>query len=240
MHLGDQHPPPLIPTPEPFGAADGPGLGYAEFGHAFLTRVLHRDRVTQSIDRVLGQEFHLGPMGAGPGRRLARLTAHGRYRPSYAEEVGELAFRVHVPVDVDFELQIPLDRHRFRAEVVVPLGVRLRVVEPVTILWEITPPTPEEVELRLTNEARRSAMLQRLAGLEAELRAFLVRFVRRELAKPHVARATRIDLADVIDHAWEAIACQFLPPVTTATPTDPAIPTEHTDPSDHGDASDPL
>lgn len=188
-------------------------ITYAEFGENFLRHVLHLERVLQSIDRILGEEFQLGPIGAGPGRKLAKLTASGRYLPTYGEVLPgpDVGYLVYLPVDVDFELAIPLDKHRFRARVVVPLRITLRVAEPVTILWEIEQPAPEAVELILTNQAKRSALLQRVAGIEDELRAFLVRFVDRELNKPYVRKARRIPLVELIDQAWEPLACQFLP-----------------------------
>lgn len=191
----------------------GAALSFAEFGEEFVRRILHLDRVLQSVDRLLGEGFELGPIGAGPGRKLAKLTAHGRYLPSYGETLPrpEVAYLVNVPVDVDFELAIPLDVHRFRAQVVVPLTIVLRLEDPVTIVWDIATPDPSHVQLQLTNEARRSAALQKIAGIDEELRAFLVRFVDRELSKPYVLKARRIPLIDVIDEAWEPIASQFLP-----------------------------
>ncbi|MGH3413858.1 MAG: hypothetical protein ACRDPH_12345 [Marmoricola sp.] len=184
-----------------------------EFGPEFLRRVLHRDRVLASIDRALGDRFELGPMGAGPGRRIARLTARGRYLPSYGEVLSgdRVGYLVVVPVEVAFDITLPVDSLRFQAEVLVPLTVELRTVAPLTILWDITPPSPDAVTITLTGETRRSAVVQRLAGLDGELRRFLARFVERELDKPHIRRARRIDLETVIDTAWEHIACQFLP-----------------------------
>ena len=87
----------------------------------------------------------------------------------------------------------------------------IRDRDPVTIVWDIATPDPSHVQLQLTNEARRSAVLQKIAGIDEELRAFLVRFVDRELSKPYVLKARRIPLIDVIDEAWEPIASQFLP-----------------------------
>ena len=203
--------------PAEFELSSVESLSYAEFGEGFLRQILHLDRVLESVDRILGEEFHLGPMGAGPGRRLARLTAHGRYGPTYGEaQPGpDVAYLVNVPVDVAFELAIPLDTHRFRADVVVPLRITLRLEHPVTIVWDIEVPSPDEVSLKLTNEALRSAVLQRIAGIDGELRGFLTRFVDRELNKPYVLRARRIPLVDIIDRAWDPIAEQFLPDAST-------------------------
>src|SRR3546814_2085682 len=82
---------------------------------------------------------------------------------------------------------------------------------PLTISWTIHPPVEEEVTLTLQADSRRSALLQKVAGIDAELRRFIVRFVGRELEKPHVRKAMRIELVGLIDNAWPEIASQFLP-----------------------------
>jgi len=67
------------------------------------------------------------------------------------------------------------------------------------------------VTISVKADKRRSAVLQRMAGVDAELRRFIIKFVARELDRPHVRKATRIDLISVIDRAWPQIAGQFLP-----------------------------
>jgi hypothetical protein len=184
-------------TPEPPAE---PEMTYAEFGENFMRMVLHRQRVLASIDRVLGEKIELGPIGAGPGRVFAKLRATGWFQPTSGVEIpGDLlAYRVILPIDVDFEIEIARDVNRFRAKV-------------LTILWDITGPREDEVSISVETDKRRSAVLQKVAGLDAELRRFLMRVVEVELAKPHVKRATRLDMRDLIAGAWPAIADQFLP-----------------------------
>lgn len=201
-------------TPLPDAGAPTPReLAFEEFGDIFLRRVLHTERVLESVDRILGPDFQLGPMGAGPGRKVATLTANGRFLPTYGELLpGEdVVYRVMLPVDVTFDLDIVLETQRFHADVLVPLLVRLRLTEPLTIVWDIEPPAEDEVQIEIRGETRRSSMLQKMAGFDGELRRFLVRFVERELSKPYVQRARHIDVVSVIDGAWDRIACQFLP-----------------------------
>lgn len=198
-------------------AADAPPppreLALEEFGDLFLRRVLNTQRVLESVDRILGPDFHLGPMGAGPGRKIATLTAHGRFLPTYGELLPgeEVAYRVMLPVDVTFDLDITLETQRFHADVLVPLLVRLRLEEPLTIAWDIEAPTEDDVQIEIRGETRRSSVLQKVAGFDGELRRFLVRFVERELDKPYVRKARHVDIGAVIDGAWEQIAAQFLP-----------------------------
>ena len=208
-----QAPPPADTTPTTPELPVEPEMTYAEFGENFMRMVLHRQRVLASIDRVLGEKIELGPIGAGPGRVFAKLRATGWFQPTSGVEIpGELlAYRVILPIDVDFEIEIARDVNRFRAKVLIPLTLNVRVERPLTILWDITGPREDEVSISVETDKRRSAVLQKVAGLDAELRRFLMRVVEVELDKPHVRRATRLDMRDLIAGAWPAIADQFLP-----------------------------
>lgn len=185
----------------------------------FMNLVLHKDRVMESINRVLGEEFRLGPIGAGPGRKVAKVTAVGTFGAAYgAALTGVVGFTVNLPVSVSFHLDLGVDMLRFDADLVLPLTLTMELVEPLTILWHITPPEPDAVIMHVASDSRRAAVLQKLTGLDGELRRFIVRFIDRELEKPHVQKAMRIDLVTVIDNAWEHLAGQFLP----TTPSNPA------------------
>lgn len=187
-------------------------IGYDEFGMRFMNLVLHRDRVMESINRVLGDDFQLGPIGAGPGRKVAKVTASGTFGRAYGEALDDVVgYEVNLPVDVAFDLDLGVDMLRFNAGVVLPLRLTMELVEPLTILWHITPPDPEDVVMSIDSDSRRATVLQKLTGLDGELRRFIVRFVERELEKPHVQKAMKIDLVTLIDNAWEHIADQFMP-----------------------------
>jgi hypothetical protein len=187
-------------------------IGYDEFGMRFMDLVLHRDRVMESINRVLGEQFELGPIGAGPGRKVAKVTANGTFGKAYGEALPDVVgYEVNLPVSVTFHLDLGVDTMRFDAEVLLPLRLTMELVEPLTILWHIAPPSPDDVAIDVQSDNRRAAVLQKLTGLDGELRRFIVRFVERELEKPHVQKAMRIDLVTVIDNAWEHLATQFMP-----------------------------
>jgi hypothetical protein len=195
---------PVVAGPQP--------IGYDEFGVRFMNLVLHRDRVMESINRVLGDEFSLGPIGAGPGRKVAKATANGTFGTAYGEALPDVVgYQVNLPVQVTFHLDLGVDTMRFDADVVLPLRLTMDLVEPLTVLWHITPPRPDDVAIDVQSDNRRAAVLQKLTGLDGELRRFIVRFVERELEKPHVRKAMRIDLVTVIDNAWEHIASQLMP-----------------------------
>lgn len=188
-------------------------LTHEEFGSHFLRMVLPVDRVCEAVDRVLGRRLELGPMGAGPGRVLAKITARVEFAASYGEALpgDEIAFRIWVPAEVDVVLDLAVDTLRFTADVLVPLHVGVEIDESLTLVWTITPPAADEVSLKITTETRRAELLLRVANLDDELRAFVVRIVEKEIQKPHVVRATRIDLREVVDGVWPMVAAQVLP-----------------------------
>jgi len=212
MDTSEQHHDPGARPPLESGSVDEPP-DFHRFGEDFVRLVLHKDRVTESIDRVLGDSFALGPIGAGPGRKVAKATATGHFHPSYGHELDDahVGFKVFVPLSVTFDLDLRVDSMRFEADVVIPLTVLTRLEEPVTIVWDIVAPEESEIRLEVRTSTIRSALLQRVAGLDGELRRFILRFVARELEKPHVQRARRIPLVPMIDAAWPMIAAQFLP-----------------------------
>ena len=188
-------------------------LTHEQLGRAFLRRVLHLERVLRTVDRLLGGTLELGPIGAGPGRAFATVSIHGTYHPTTGEELpGDLlAYRVLLPITVDFDLDMVVDRHRYHADVVVPLVLTAHPEEPLAVRWNVALPAEDEVRLTLGTDTRRGSVLQRVAGIETELRRFLVKVVAKELEKPYVRRATHLDLERIVDAAWPAIEAQIVP-----------------------------
>ena len=91
----------------------------------------------------------------------------------------------------------------------------------MTLVWTITPPSRDDVILNISTETRRAAMLLKVANLDDELRAFVVRIAEKEMQKPHVLRATRIDLSEVVDGVWPMVAEQCCPTVRTRSASKP-------------------
>jgi hypothetical protein len=188
-------------------------ISYEQFGAEYIRRVLHKDRILDMVNDVLGEQIVLGPIGAGPGRKAATVSAVGTFRQTKGEEIpGDLlAYRVFLPISVVFDIDLRVDKHRFTADVVVPLTLTVHTVAPLRIRIDITVPSDDEVTLSLQSDTRRGTVLQKLTRLEPELKRFLVKVVRTELAKPYVRRATDFDMAALIDDAWAGIAAVILP-----------------------------
>lgn len=204
MHVTDERE--VVTTTEPAA------MTYADFGEAFLRKVIHRRRVLEVIERVLGEKIELGPIGAGPGRKFAKVTATGWFQPTSGVDIPgpDLGFRIIIPVDVDFAIEIARDVNRFRARLLVPVTVKLRLEPPLNLLVDVVLPEEDEVSLQVDTDKRRSAVLQRVSGLETELRRFMMRVMEREFSKPHIQRIMRVDLLQLVDDTWPQLVDRLL------------------------------
>ncbi|HWJ09731.1 MAG TPA: hypothetical protein VNS46_10170 [Nocardioides sp.] len=192
--------------------AAGPA-SYQRFGVHWIRRVLHKERILRTVDAVLGDQISLGPIGAGPGRAFASVSFTGTFGPTTGEEVpGELlTYAIDLPISVVFQLDLPLDKLNFNAEVVIPLVLVVHTEDPLRLRLELITPTEDQIGLELKTDTRRGAILRRMTGLDSELRRFVLRVIDTELAKPYVRRATHLDMEELIDHAWPKLTEQFLP-----------------------------
>lgn len=199
-------------VPSPYDEAAAP-TSYERFGVNWVRRVLGLERILRTVDQVLGDQIALGPIGAGPGRAFASVSFVGTYGPTSGVEVPAelLTYAIDLPISVVFDLGLPLDRLTFNAEVVVPLVLVVHTEEPLRLRLELRTPTEEQIKLDLQTDTRRGAMIRKIAGLDGELRRFLLKVLDTELAKPYVKRATHLDMEELIAQAWPALTQQFLP-----------------------------
>jgi hypothetical protein len=164
---------------------------------------------------LAGQPIDFGPTGVGPGR-LVKLTAHGSIGTATSKPVfaGDLvAFRMTLPVELSFEVDLGLEVHRFRATLNVPLVLTARAVRGLKVYVDITPPTAHDIGIRLRADGLRASVLKRVAGVEGEVKRFVAKYVSREISKPYVQQARMIDVAGQVDRAWQRIAPTASPEV---------------------------
>jgi hypothetical protein len=70
------------------------------------------------------------------------------------------------------------------------------------VVLDVTPPRPGEIAIDLQAQGLRASVLQKVAGVEGEVRRFVAKYVAREVDKPYVRQARTIDVADAIEKAW--------------------------------------
>ena len=181
-------------------ADDHDYCSYAEFGEAFFARAVTRERVLGGIDGLAGQPIEFGPMQVGPGG-IARVSASGVVGQAEASDVpgDEIAFHVELPIELDLALNLQVDTHRFHAQLMVPLEIVAHATKDLKIVVDVTPPQASDIGLDLKAAGIRATILQRAAGIEAELRRFVATYVAREVEKPRVAASRVVDVGAAID-----------------------------------------
>lgn len=203
--------------PDSHAGEPGVSISYAEFGEHYIRRVLPLERLLRTMDAVLGDRIELGPIGAGPGRAFASVSVVGLFRPTTGHQLtgdhpGELlSYHVDLPIDVSFDLDLRMDRMQFTADLTVPLTVVVHAEAPARLRIEIQVPSEDRIELELASATRRGGVFQKMTGMEAELRRFLITVLRTELDKPYVRRATHLDMEELIEGSWAHLSAQFLP-----------------------------
>lgn len=180
---------------------------YEEFGSLFFRAAVTPDKILGAIDGIAGQPIDVGPMGVGPGR-IAQVTARGQIGTAVATEIpGDvIAYDVLLPVELDFTVNLQVEKERFHATVDIPLVLTARCTTDLKIVVDIAPPDACDVHLALSAEGRRASLLQRVANIDGELRRFVAKYVRREIDKPHVTAARVVDIGTAIDAAWSGMA----------------------------------
>jgi hypothetical protein len=182
-------------------------VSYEQWGADFFGEAVSGDRILAAVDNLAGQPIDFGPIGVGPGK-IAKVRAYGAIGTATASRVpaAEITYRVELPVDLTFELDLQVEVHTFHADVLIPLELTARAASGLRVYIEVEAPSAADVQVRLRAEGLRASIMQRVANVEGELRRFVARYVAREVAKPHIASARLIDVAGAIDRAWASIS----------------------------------
>ena len=182
-------------------------ISYQQWGADFFAEAVSGERILGAVNNIAGQPIDFGPIGVGPGK-IAQVRAYGAIGSATAERLDapEITYRVELPVDLTFELNLQVETHTFHAELLVPLTLTARAVDGVRVFIEVTPPRSADVQVRVQAEGIRASIMQRVANIEGELRRFVARYVAREVSKPHIEAARLIDVAGAIDRAWAHIS----------------------------------
>lgn len=177
-------------------------ITYADWGEGFFHRAVTAERVLAGVNVLSGQVIDVGPMGVGPGR-VVKVTAKGQIGAANGERVSDdpVAFRVQLPVSLEFAINLGVDTHRFVADITVPLVLTARARADLAIVLDVAPPTSSQVVVRLKAQGLRASITQHAANVEGELKRFVAKYVGREIEKPYVRAACLIDVSGAIDKA---------------------------------------
>jgi hypothetical protein len=187
--------------------SDAERCTYGEFGELFFRAAVTPERILGAVEGIAGKPIDFGPMGVGPGR-IAQVTAKGQIGQATATELpgAPISYDLVVPVELDFTINLQVEKERFHASVEVPLVVTAHATRDLRIVVDVTPPNPDELKLDLAADGLRAGLLGRIANVDGELRRFVAKYVARELEKPHVVATRNIDVGVSIDVAWAGMA----------------------------------
>ncbi|MCW2762299.1 MAG: hypothetical protein JWR85_2500 [Marmoricola sp.] len=189
------------------GVLEDGAVTYEQWGVDFFLEAISEERLLGAVNSIAGQGIDFGPIGAGPGG-IAKVRAYGEIGDASATRLAgdQIAYRVLLPVSLTFEVDLQIEKQQFDAELLVPLTLSAVARSRVRILIEATPPRAEDVQVELKARGLRASVLQRVVGIEGELRRFVARYVAKELDKPHVREARTIDVRAAIGQAWTSIS----------------------------------
>ncbi|WP_370247862.1 hypothetical protein [Nocardioides sp.] len=179
-----------------------PEIDYAAWGEAFFTTAVTTERVLAGLGVLADRPLEVGPLKVGPAG-LASVRARGTIGDPVGTRTSatRAEFAVTLPVHLEFTIGLGVDKHRFEADLAVPLRLSARARADLSILLDVVPPTPEEITVDLRARSRRATLTQYAANVDSELRRVVSRFVQRELDKPYVQAATVIDVDGAVAHA---------------------------------------
>ncbi|WP_245717705.1 hypothetical protein [Nocardia jejuensis] len=180
-----------------------PYITYEEFGRRFLEYAASPERIAGAFEKLTGEEFAFGPIGAGPGK-IAKLSAAVRLgQPRLNREVQDnISFDLVIPLDVDLLIDLSVDRYPFHVDGTIHLHLTVRTAPPLRVLIEIDEPQPSNVRINVASASRRGELLRIIASVDHEIRRFVARYIAEEIRKPNIRAAIDIDVAGRLDAAW--------------------------------------
>lgn len=174
---------------------------YEEFGVAFFEHAVTEEKVLEAVREMAGDPIDMGPVPAGPGG-AAQVTATGSVgEPAATRLEGDIIrYEVVLPISLDFTVDLQVDKHRFHGDLLVPLLISARATKELCIDIEVEPPTADQVRLDLKASGLRASVLQKLAGIDDEVKRFVAQYIQDEVDKGDPADRV-IDVKQSIDAA---------------------------------------
>jgi hypothetical protein len=181
-------------------------MPYEEFGRRFFEIAVTEERVAAAFAAIAGDQFEMGPMRQGPGG-LAKVTAKVTVKQARAERIlGEtIVFDVRIPLEIRMVIDLRLDKPRFDVEGEIHLRAEARAADPLLIVIDVGKPRSSDISVDVASQSLRAEVLRIVAGVDAEIKRFVARYVRDEIDKPASKRAQVIDVATRLDEAWKGV-----------------------------------
>jgi hypothetical protein len=181
-------------------------MTYEEFGRRFFEIAVTEGRVADAFGAIAGDQFEMGPIRQGPGG-LAKVTAKVTIKEPKAHRVlgGTIIFDVRIPLAIDMVIDLRLDKPRFNVAGEIQLRAEARAADPLLIVIDVAKPRASDISVDVASTSLRGELLRIVAGVDAEIKRFIAKYVRDEIDKPVSKKAQVIDVAKRLDEAWTGV-----------------------------------
>jgi hypothetical protein len=181
-------------------------MTYEEFGRRFFEIAVTEERVANAFGAIAGDQFEMGPMRQGPGG-LAKVTAKVTIEQPKAHRIDgdTIAFDVRIPLAIDMVIDLRVDKPRFNVAGEIALRAEARAADPLLIVIDVAKPRASDISVDVASRSLRGELLRIVAGVDAEIKRFVAKYVREEIDKPASKRAQVIDVAKRLDDAWTGV-----------------------------------
>lgn len=183
-----------------------------QFALDLIQGTVTTDRVAAVMTRIAGDRIEVGPLRFGPGGAVT-ASGVGLVGPITVTRAlggwggagkGRLvAFDVTIPGELSIDLIAGSGgrRHRYDGTVVVSLHIAVLLEPRATVMLDVTPLGPGDVAVALHTSGMATFLLQTLGDADREVAAQVASLVNERVGA--VADLRRIDLAALLDHAWD-------------------------------------
>jgi hypothetical protein len=181
-------------------------MTYEEFGRRFFEIAVTEKRVADAFGAIAGEQFEMGPMRQGPGG-LAKITAKVTIKEPTAHRIlgDTITFDVRIPLAIDLVIDLRLDKPRFNVAGEIQLRTEARAADPLLLVIDVAKPRASDISVDVASQSIRGELLRIIAGVDAEIKRFVAKYVRDEIDKPASKKAQVIDVAKRLDQAWTGV-----------------------------------
>ncbi len=181
-------------------------MTYEEFGRAFFEIAVTEQRVADAFGAIAGEQFEMGPMRQGPGG-LAKVTAKVTIQSPKARRIlgDTITFDVRIPLAIDLVIDVRLDKPRFNVAGEIHLRAEARAADPLLLVIDVAKPRASDISVDVASQSIRGEVLRIIAGVDAEIKRFIAKYVRDEIDKPASKKAQIIDVAERLDDSWTGV-----------------------------------
>jgi hypothetical protein len=175
-----------------------------QFALNLIRETITTDRVAAVMAHIAGERIEVGPLRFGPGGAVT-ATGVGLIGPIEVTPVfgSAIGFEASIPgaLTIDLTAGSTGRPHRYQGSVVVSLEITVQLVEPAWVVLEVAPLQAADVAVRLSTTGMATFVLQTLGDADSEVAAQVAAIVNERVSD--VAELRRIDLADLLDRAWD-------------------------------------